>query len=332
MKLLRIVLFTCFSLSLVACAHNACPPSAEAPKYNKDNSLITTPCSCLVSAPCSRARISDIDKILDELFKTKKPIVLYVHGRGDEPEKTWENGIINTLDKDYKIKVLMFNWNSYGRGLHRPVKEALEGAPYFREVIERLAKYRESHPDSKAMPVSLLAHSMGSIVLRKAVDDGLPLTASDGSRLFANILLTGSDEDAEGHNIWVNKLACSGTILITINKKDGTLTGIFGSHHPDNKTPLGINPLPPLADNAYYLDVTGLVGKTHRLFRKERQHNQVSICNILTAMLQGKKSNLAVDPNIKEVNGRLLVPVIKHNKADKCFQDVQEEVDEADDE
>jgi len=110
------------------------------------------------------------------------------------------------------------------------------------------------------------------------------------------------------------------------------LTGFFGSHHPDGKTPLGINPLPPLADNAYYLDVTGLVGKTHRLFRKERQHNQVAICNILTAMLRGEKPNLVVGQDIKQVKGRILVPVDKQNKADKCFQDVREEADEVDDE
>ena len=316
-------------MSFVACAGTqttpdgiACPSCEASPKYDH---------ACkLVIAPCSRARISEIDKNLDNLFKTKKPIVLYVHGRGDEPEKTWKKGIIKTLEKDYVVKVLMFNWHSYGFALDRPVGEAKAGAPYLREVIDRLKKYREAKPDSNAVPVSLLVHSMGNIVFRNAVD-GLSLTTTDGP-LFTNILMTGSDEDAEGHNIWINKLSSRGTILITINKKDGTLTGFIGSHHDDNTTPLGINPLPPLADNAYYLDVTGLVGKTHRLFRKERQHNQVSICNILTAMLQGKKSNLAVDPNIKEVNGRLLVPVIMQNKADKCFQDVQEETDEADDE
>ena len=328
MQLIRIALLTVFSLAFVACCGIQTTPNGVAcQSCAVDTAKYDYSCP-LVTAPCSRARISEIDKMLDGLFESRKPIVLYVHGRGNEPKKSWEKGIIVTLEKDYGVKVLMFNWNSCAFGLDRPVKEAEEGAPHLRELIDRLKQYRESHPDSKAVPVSLLVHSMGNIVLRKAVDDGLSLTTSGGTPVFTNILMTGSDEDAEGHNIWINKLSCSGTILITINKNDGTLTGFFGSHHPDGKTPLGINPLPPLADNAYYLDVTGLVGGVHRLFRKGSQHNEVAICNILTAMLRGEKPNFAVGQTIKEVNGRILVPINKQNKAAECFQDVQEDTDE----
>jgi hypothetical protein len=330
MRLMRIALLTVFSLAFVACCGIQTTPNGVAcQSCAVDTAKFDYSCP-LVTAPCSRARISEIDKMLDGLFESRKPIVLYVHGRGNEPKKSWEKGIIVTLEKDYGVKVLMFNWNSCAFGLNRPVKEAEEGAPHLREVIERLKTYRESKPDSKAIPVSLLAHSMGNIVFRKAVD-GLSLTTNDGP-LFTNILMTGSDEDAEGHNIWVSKLVSSGTILITINKKDSVLTGLIGSHHGDGTTPLGVNPLPPLAENAYYLDVTGLVGKTHRLFRKERQNNQVGICNILTAMLRGGKPDLAIGPNIKQVNGRILVPVDKQNAADRCCQGVLLEADDADDE
>lgn len=327
MQLIRIAaLFTLFALSLASCANTqiksndtTCQSCAASPKFDQTCPLITS--------PCSRAKISEVNKVLDNLFATGKPIVLYVHGRGNEPKKTWEEGIAKTLEKDYGIKVMMFNWDSKApllNPLYRPVNKAYEAAPFLQEVIEKLARYRESHPDSKAIPVSLLVHSMGNIAFRKAVD-GISLTTTDGP-LFTNILMTGSDEDAEGHNVWIDKLLASGTILITINEADSTLSH---SHHPDGKTPLGINPKPPLADHSYYLDATGLVGKTHRLFTKGKQHGRVGICHVLTAMLRGEKPNLMVGQDIRQVkHDRVLVPIEQQDKANECFQGVQDEPDE----
>ena len=262
--------------------------------------------------------------MLDGVFAARKPVVLYVHGRGNEPKKTMKRRILETLEADYGVKVLMFNWDSKALLFHRPVPEAHEGAPYFRDVVNVMGRYRASHPETKAINVSLLVHSMGNLVLRSALD-GLDLS-TPGGPLFSNILMTGSDEDAEGHNRWVETLSARHTILITINEKDSTLRK---SNHPDGKTPLGLNPKPPLATNAYYLDVTGLVGKVHRLFAKGKQHGRIAICEIVTSMLRGEQPNLTVGQTIKRVErGRILVPIAKHDKADKCFVGVTDEADE----
>jgi hypothetical protein len=75
----------------------------------------------VVIAPAEPKPISSIDSILVKLFEAQKPLVLYVHGRGNEPSKTKDDGIIEKLEKEYNAKVLMFNWDSYGFLLHRPV-------------------------------------------------------------------------------------------------------------------------------------------------------------------------------------------------------------------
>lgn len=276
------------------------------------------PVTRLVIAPAERKPISSIDQILAKLFDEKVPLVLYVHGRGDEPEKTEEGKILEKLEREYKVKVLMFNWDSKGFIVSRPVDNAIEAAPYLSDVIAKIADYRKRHPETKPVPVSLLVHSMGNIVLQTAIEKNLLLTEG-GKPIFTNILMTGSDADAEGHDLWVQKLKANGTIIVTINKNDGTLSW---SKHDDGKTPLGTNPKQPLATNAYYLDVTELVGKVHRLFQKGKQHGQVSVCRIFTSMLLGKT------PDIDQAyKGQVFPLVINVDKSDNCFTGSMDEPD-----
>lgn len=331
MKTLKIAFLTFFLVLTNAYAETRIKPNGS------DSSAVRTCSTCaesskfkdacrLVVAPCNRSAISEIDKILDDVFATGKPLVLYVHGRGNEPKKTWEDRVLEKLEADYGVKVIMFNWDSRAPVLnpfHRPVKEAHESAPQLQEVIRKLAKYRETHPESRSINVSLLVHSMGNLVLRKAMED-FDLPQVDGA-LFTNILMTGSDEDAEDHNFWIEKLSARETILVTINRNDRILRI---SNHPDGKTPLGLNPKLPLATNAYYLDTTGLVGKVHQLFIKGKQHGRVAICEILTSMLHGDKPVLEVGKTIKRIEqDRILIPIAKQDKVDRCFQGVTDESD-----
>ncbi|MCX7109004.1 MAG: alpha/beta hydrolase [Proteobacteria bacterium] len=273
------------------------------------------PATRLVIAPAERMPISSIDQILSKLFDKKVPLVLYVHGRGNEPKKTKEGKILEKLESEYGVKVLMFNWDSKGFILSRPVENANDASPYLSDVIAKIVAYRKRNPESESVPVSLLVHSMGNIVLQRAIEKDLSLTMKDGI-LFTNILMTGSDADAEGHNLWVQQLKANGTIIVTINKKDGTLKW---STHDNGKTPLGINPKQPLAINTYYLDVTGLVGNVHRVFQKGRQHGQISVCKILTSMLRGETPNLEKGLIDKIYNERILVPIANVDKSDNCF-------------
>jgi hypothetical protein len=99
MQLMRIALFIFVSLAFVACCGTQTTPDGDACQSCAENEAKFDYSCPLVTAPCSRARISEIDKILDGLFKEQKPVVLYVHGRGCEPKKTSEQGIITTLEK-----------------------------------------------------------------------------------------------------------------------------------------------------------------------------------------------------------------------------------------
>lgn len=270
------------------------------------------------------------DVVLDTLFAARKPVVLYVHGRGREPGKTLKKDIIRTLERDYDVKVLMFNWDSavpLVRPLFRPVASAQASGAELRDLILRISKYRDAHPETASVPVSLLVHSMGNITLHAATNDS-DLTPA-GRPLFANILMTGSDEDANGHKAWVEKLQAQHTVMITINRQDGTLAR---SHHPDGVPALGTNPAPPLAANAVYFDVSDQVGAVHRLFQKSNQHGRVAVCKVFTALLRGEAPDLSNSTAVKELKqSNLIVPSNTVAKNDSCFSGVSDSPDLDDD-
>lgn len=269
----------------------------------------------LMVAPDKSFPISSIDQNLTLVLMENKPLLFYIHGRGDEPKKSVDKKILVRLEKEYGIKVLMFNWDSKGFVLSRPVERALESAPYLNEVVEKIVEFRKQHPESQIIPISLLVHSMGSIVLRKSLEADLNLSFND-EPIFTNILITGSDEDAQEHDKWIQKLKAKGTIILTFNENDGTLRWSF---HSLGKTPLGKGPVPPLASNIYYLDVTGLVGTTHRLFLKNLQHNQVSICRIISSMIRSEPPDLGktIIANIEQE--RILFPTTAIPDITNCF-------------
>lgn len=272
----------------------------------------------LVIAPAETKPISSIDSVLQDLYAERKPLLIYIHGRGNEPKKSRKEGILESLEKEYDVKVLMFNWDSKAFLLSRPVEKAHEGAPYFTEVVKKIIEFRENNEEAKTIPISLLVHSMGNIVLRKAIETDLTLVDPDGE-LFTNILMTGSDEDAEDHNKWLEKLKAKGIIMVTINKNDFTLKH---SGHDDGKSPLGINLAEPIASNAYYLDMTGLVGNVHRIFQKGGQHSNDAICRLITSMVRSESPNINSNL-IAETNGKILIPSKKKDSI--CFKGVLED-------
>lgn len=238
----------------------------------------------LVVAPANQLPPSSIERTLDRLLADGRPLVLYVHGRGDEPEKTARARILERIEDEHGVKVLMFNWDSRGRLLHRPVDSAGAAAARLAALIERIMTYRATHAPARAVSISLLAHSMGNIVLQKVVENGQRLTDASGP-LFRNIVMTGSDADADGHRSWVEKLRVDGRILITINRNDLVLSW---SLHENGNLPLGLTPQPPLARNAIYLDLTGWAGKAHRVFLKDERQGMPKTCEVISRMLRGE--------------------------------------------
>lgn len=165
-----------------------------------------------------------------------KPVVLFVHGRGDEPQKSLGparllgllGGAVKKIEQ-HGVTVVMFSWDSkHGDGREdrsRPLANMARSAERFGQVLDELVR-AQAELDTRGIrrqPITLLAHSMGTIVL--------PTYLSRADRrwpgaqpLFRAAVLTSSDADREGHHTWVDEIGRVERVFVTINPADKVLT------------------------------------------------------------------------------------------------------------
>lgn len=250
--------------------------------------------------------IEDFDKALDAAYRDGLPVILYLHGRGDEPQKSFTpkmigGGAVPRLRDEYGARVVLLNWNSKPR--HKddrkdPLKHADEFAEKLNLILLKLADYQSAH-ETLAKP-SLLVHSMGSIVLAKSIEKfGWP--ASANASLFSNILLTQADADSQGHAEWLNALTTHEQVFVTQNRDDPVLQS-SKDERPSDHFALGLEPVPPLANGATYVDLTKALGKkriailfkmgAHQLFDKSWMGGNMNTCLFITKALHGESDPL----------------------------------------
>ncbi len=145
----------------------------------------------LIAAPDSKMALNapQVDAVLRQLAQDgDRPIVLFVHGRGNEPEKSIARNALATLESRHGVRVLMFNWDSFCPTC-RPVAEAANAAPDLAYLLHTIAQSRQNG-NAGLNKLILLTHSMGSIVVQHAVADGRFDVLPDG--MFDAIVLAAS--------------------------------------------------------------------------------------------------------------------------------------------
>lgn len=269
------------------------------------------PATPLYLSDASAWRMDQLAEVLGKLETTQKPLVVFVHGRGKEPHKslhgaTFTKGMaVHKIERGYGVNVLMFNWDSAFHGFHFldrevPLSHTQAGAKAFGSLLTGLQHYQAAHPN--AVKPSLLVHSMGSVVLQKAVDSGRWPT---GGKLFSNVLLSEPDADDVGHAGWLSTLAGLEKVYVTLNKDDHVLRRSTDAR-PAGAHALGLGTDQPLATNAFYVDLSnmGPLGKKdedHEVFGKGAMNGQVLVCQFFTEALLGQKVQLGVGGNVESI-------------------------------
>jgi esterase/lipase superfamily enzyme len=239
--------------------------------------------------------IDELEVVLDSLYKKNKPLVVFVHGRGDEPKKSLQGGsfvtglAVHKIELGYDVSVLMFNWDSDFPGFNfwdrdQPLKNTVPASVQFGQLLSGIKHYQEKYADY-ARPV-LLAHSMGSIVLQKTVE----ASAWPEKSCFTHVLLSQPDADDAGHEAWVEKLAARETVFITMNANDWVLNKSTESRPAGTKA-LGLVPN-TFSNKATYVDlsnagVRGEKDEDHEVFGKNAMNGQVCVCEFFTEVLTG---------------------------------------------
>ena len=210
-----------------------------------------------------------IRKNLDEAMtwlNRGQDLVCYVEGMGKDFPLTLERAM--SMSAQYKVRVVMFDYPSINTDLKisRNFKFARisssQASIGFSSWLKTMNDYKIQQKDwIKDQKRTLFHHSMGNIMIRKALLDGLADSLS--SDLFDHVVLNAACVGQKKHKQWVEKITFSDHVLIHYNKQDRQLRGAglltFQSQ-------LGAKFHRPLAENATYVDFNLLVGKLHTTF------------------------------------------------------------------
>ena len=276
--------------------------------------------------------VDQLPQVLTDAYAKNKPVLFYVHGRGDEPTKSFSAGMtgggaLPRLEKEYGVTVVMVNWSSKGKSrLDRatPLGKMPEAVATFDATMSTLAAFRASHPDVAAP--SLLVHSMGAIVVAKAIEaHGWRGTAE--APLFQHVLLSEADADSQGHDVWLSKLAAVERVYVTQNSDDFVLKHSTDQRSPSTNRALGLKPVAPLVARATYVDLTGALKKklivgAHQIFAKAWMGGNVGTCMFVSNVLRGQRFEILALSQVKLVSGSRYKIQRDVNKAHQCFADV----------
>jgi hypothetical protein len=265
------------------------------------------PATPLYTGDCIAWRLDQLALVLDSLFNRGKPVVVFVHGRGKEPNKSLkgasfvEGKAVPKIELGYNVSVLMFNWDSAFRGVAfwdrgTPLSNVPAAAASLGAFLVALKAYRSSH-SSRPAP-ALLVHSMGSIVVQHTVQRAL---WPAGEAIFRSVVLSQPDADDVGHSIWLDQLAHQESVYVTLNRDDKVLQRST-DERPQGRHALGLGTNEPLASAARYIDLTGMgpIGSEkeddHEVFGKGAMNGQVYVCEFFEQVLRG--TGVALDPGV----------------------------------
>lgn len=257
----------------------------------------------LYTSDQAKFNYNEVEKALDQVYSSQLPVVVFVHGRGNEPKKSLdkgtfvEGGAVKKFELHYKVKILMFNWESKAFLQDRsvPLSKMKTSADSLNLVLQKLKEYFYLRPQLKR-PV-LLAHSMGSIVVENLVKSYGWFPGSTES-LFANVVFTSPDTDNASHWEWIEEIGKKENVYITVNQKDDILEKSTDSR-AEGSAALGLVPMLPFSERVKYLDTSGLIGGVHEIFNKEKMKSQVFLCEIATRILTG------IDPQLSSKNSKV---------------------------
>lgn len=271
----------------------------------------------------SKFGYENVEQAMDRAYAAGKPIILFVHGRGSEPNKSLdkatfvEGGAVRKIEDQYKATVVLFNWDSQAFLFDRskPLSKMKESADSFALVMMGMTRYFEKHPTYKRP--TMMAHSMGSIVLETYVKKygWFPQSTTP---MFSKIFFTSPDSDNINHWLWLHEIGRVEKVYLTINKSDDILEK-SNDDRDNGAKPLGLKPVLPYSENITYLELTDVAGGAHEVFNKDNMKSQSYYCQIFDRVLHGNdplitKTNTTATtiPNYFKVKSLV-------NKKDVCF-------------
>lgn len=222
-----------------------------------------------IAYPKVRYSLDQLPQALDNIVSSmgeRRKIILYVHGRGEYPEKAFDEDILKRLEAEYNAEVLMFTWPSWLGRNTLPDKNAEQASQYLAKALNIFNEYKQNNrARMNNLRVTLIAHSVGNRLLKGVLED---YSGGLESGLFSSVILSAPDVALDGHTQWLSKLDFAKNSYVFSNCNDPVLNSsrkernqtILGQQLTlDNETRI------KLADNATYIVVDN-ASQAHRYF------------------------------------------------------------------
>ncbi len=209
----------------------------------------------LVTADGRHFALSEIDAAIASFPAAdlqQKPLVLYVHGFGPDPDGDFGLYTMKELAKGAGADVIMFRWPSWISVTEFPVLNAKAASERLVALLRQMAERREPAGTLAGRPLVIIAHSLAGEVFRHVgeADAALP------KGLVARILFAVPETGLPGHRAWMEKLTFADEVFVFINKDDPALqvaTTMFGEARLGRSLENLDGSAEPLAGNADYI-------------------------------------------------------------------------------
>lgn len=161
--------------------------------------------------------------------QSRKSVIVYVHGRaagfgGDrEPKESFvKDKVIAEFETDHNAAVVMLHWPHSAFLLGFPEDDARAAGPLLAKLLRTIEETRLS--TTVGIPVVVVTHSMGGIVLEEAVQGDF--AAFDEVK---NVVTSASAAKLKNSHKWLGRIKPK--VYVTRNEHDGTLNSVK-SHGP----------------------------------------------------------------------------------------------------
>ncbi len=241
------------------------------------------------------------EKVLSQVLKDapQKPLVLFVHGRGEHPSKLVEDKLLEGLEK-YDVLPIGFTWPSWCKSWCFPEENAYQSADELAVLLKVLEGIRANEVGNR--PYTILTHSMGSLVLSKI--EPLP-------RFIDHVVISASASAHQGHSQWIDQIGLGKRIYVVANQPDSTLRRLegngIGSLFFDETDRLGrwaVERATPqnIGQRALYFGFKGRLGNKHRYYINQ----QGIVGAFYQSVLTGQQPNFLEFEEV--IPGRVYVP------------------------
>lgn len=278
--------------------------------------------------------------IFAEARKSKKDILLYVHGYNNDVGDVVQT--MQELEQRYSLIVVGFSWPANGGGAVSGTasylsdkQDARASADALNRLVDKLNFYHElltvkmqeklflkaenkfgGNPlavqeyysellaRSCKTRVNLMCHSMGNYLLKYAL---MPSGGATRKLIFDNVCLVAADANNYHHNEWVEVIQSRNRVYIVINEDDFALKWSRRKPGDAQRSRLGHHRKRLNAKNASYIDVTNTsyVGNSHSYFIGKPVEKNAKLLSFFHVILRGDRVedrlNYRADVNIYKI-------------------------------